>query len=191
MEDTTLTAPASTAELAPLIARQAIADIVTTYCRALDRCDPELMERVFHPDATLEMGGSTGNALELAREQIRQSSAFEATGMHCITNHIALVDGDRARSESYMLAFRRVQGRRGERDFSFGGRLIDAFERRDGQWKISHRVLLHEWDRSDLVVDRHPMAGAPLGYGSRSRDDLSYANFDELSTTAGTGGGDE
>ena len=37
MEDTTLTAPSSTAELAPLIARQAIADIVTTYCRALDR----------------------------------------------------------------------------------------------------------------------------------------------------------
>ncbi len=34
---------------------------------------------------------------------------------------------------------------------TFGGRYVDRFERRDGEWKIAHRTVVHEWDKVEHV----------------------------------------
>ena len=34
---------------------------------------------------------------------------------------------------------------------TFGGRYLDRFERRDGEWRIAHRTVVHEWDKVETV----------------------------------------
>ena len=34
---------------------------------------------------------------------------------------------------------------------TFGGRYVDRFERRSGDWKIAHRIVVHEWDKVEHV----------------------------------------
>ena len=39
-------------------------------------------------------------------------------------------------------------------DFTWGGRYVDVFERRDGgPWLILHRTVVHSWSRRDPVLD--------------------------------------
>jgi hypothetical protein len=56
---------------------------------------------------------------------------------------------------------------------TFGGRYVDRFERRDGEWKIAHRAMVREWDK----VEHIELAFAPGRYpdGRRGPDDISYA----------------
>ena len=52
---------------------------------------------------------------------------------------------------------------------TFGGRYIDRFERRDGEWKIADRVVVHEWDQVEHIV----LAYTPgrFAEGTRGPDD--------------------
>ena len=50
----------------------ALRDLVVLYCRAVDRRDPELMRRVFHPDALLDFGACSGGRwIALSRDPLQ------------------------------------------------------------------------------------------------------------------------
>ena len=51
-------------ELQEVVDRQKIYDVLTRYCRALDRCDVELMKSVYWEDAVDAHGIFHGNAHE-------------------------------------------------------------------------------------------------------------------------------
>jgi hypothetical protein len=89
------------------------------------------------------------------------------------------VDGDVARSESYLVAYHRVEHDGREFDSLLGARYVDRFERRSGEWRIAQRSVIVDWERFDEVQD--PPAGLDLvsyfdqgHHGIRSHDDLSY-----------------
>ena len=46
---------------------------------------------------------------------------------------------------------------------TFGGRYVDRFERRDGEWRIAHRNLVHEWDKVEHVELAFPPGRYPEG----------------------------
>jgi len=76
---------------------------------------------------------------------------FAAT-MHFLGNMLIEVDGERARAETYAVAYHRVEGPDGGgKDDIFGIRYVDRFERRAGRWRIAHRVVATEWRRVDPV----------------------------------------
>jgi hypothetical protein len=52
-----------------------------------------------------------------------------------------------------------------------GGRYVDRFERRAGQWKIAERTVVVDWQRVDRV---HEPDASQLTLGLRSRQDLAY-----------------
>ena len=54
------------AELQELVDRQKIYHVLTSYCRALDRCDVELMKSVYWEDGFDDHGVFAGNAQEFA-----------------------------------------------------------------------------------------------------------------------------
>jgi len=54
------------AEVQELVDRQKIYEVLTTYCRALDRCDVELMKTVYWEDRRDEHGVFDGNAQQFA-----------------------------------------------------------------------------------------------------------------------------
>ena len=56
---------------------------------------------------------------------------------------------------------------------TFGGRYVDRFERRDGEWKIAHRTVVHEWDKVEHVELAFPPGRFTEGVRGPRR--LSYA----------------
>jgi hypothetical protein len=75
--------------------------------------------------------------------------------------------------------------RRAVGDLYDQGRYLDVFEKRDGEWKILHRVMSNDFDRWIETIDVAALvsAAAPQNAslrGCRGTDDPSYRGFDLL-----------
>jgi hypothetical protein len=179
---------AGSSELLERLASQAaIIDALARYARGVDRADAELTRSAYHPDAIDEHGSFNGSAWEFA-ERVNESHARRwATTTHVLGQHLSVIAGDVADTETYVIAYlRRIDGTGVD---AVGGRYVDRFERRAGDWRISRRVYVWEWS---AVLD----PGAPLVDGSsyrqaeRSRGDVSYDGaLSGLSTVPGGLGG--
>ena len=156
------------AELRALLDKAKIHDTLMRYSRGVDRGDGELVVSCFHPDATLDMGRGPMSPAALA-EGIAK---MKATGtMHFIGNEYVEVDGDSAYSETYFISYATITDSGQSATRSRGGRYLDRFERRDGEWKIVRRLLVDEWSRLDDL----PTPPTPAGrVGLRSKDDPVY-----------------
>ena len=60
-------------EIDELLSRQKVYDVLTRYCRALDRCDIDLMRSVYWEDGYDDHGVFAGNAAEFAEFIIAKS----------------------------------------------------------------------------------------------------------------------
>ncbi|MGE0482619.1 MAG: nuclear transport factor 2 family protein [Gammaproteobacteria bacterium] len=165
--------PTATA-LAELVARTQIADVIYRYARGIDRLDFDLVRSCYHADAYDDHGGFAGHVEEFiaaAGEFLRRWTATQ----HFMGNMLIEIDGDRARAETYAVAYHRREDADGNgKDDVMGIRYVDRFEKRDGEWKIAHRVVANEWRRVD------PVTGAKhrnqLGVWGR-RDDGDVLNW--------------
>ena len=86
------------------LSRQALHDLLMSYCRAADRADGELMASIFHDDASVVAGASNGPAAEFARNVTQQIRTSITRCFHSIANEWFEITGDRAVGESYVIA---------------------------------------------------------------------------------------
>lgn len=157
-----------TAQIQELIDRQKIYEVLTSYCRALDRCDVELMKAVYWEDGYDDHGVYAGNAQEFAEFIIRGIQEWFEVTQHTICNIHMELDGDVAHTEAYLFAYHRVSGTTkkvgdwfGEnylkkykglvdagvaQDFLYGGRYFDRLEKRGGIWRIAKRTVVMDWN---------------------------------------------
>ncbi|SRR5579875_1195457 len=159
------------AALKVLLDKQQIHDVMMRYCRAVDRVDEELLRSVYHPDAIDNHGLFNGAAADFVPwciNQLRQ--AYTAT-QHFIGNELIEIDGDQAWCEFYFVAYHRYERKGEPRHMSAGGRYVDRWERRSGEWRIAERTVVVDWQRVDRV---HEPDASMLTLGLRSRQDLSY-----------------
>ena len=91
----------SDADVVELIARQKCYDVLTRYCRALDRADAELMRSVYWEDGIDEHGVFKGNAIEFSDYIIAEIQNWFAVTMHSISNVHMEFYGDIMCTESY------------------------------------------------------------------------------------------
>lgn len=135
-----------------LIARQEIADVIYRYARGIDRLDFDLVRSCYHPDAYDDHGTFSGNVEDF----ITAATEFLArwtTTQHFMGNMLIEIDGDRARAETYAVAYHRREDSNGDgKDDVMGIRYVDRFEKRNDDWRIAHRVVANEWRRVDPVV---------------------------------------
>jgi hypothetical protein len=154
--------------------RVEIVEVLNRYCRGVDRCDEATLASVYHPDGTDDHGTFVGNGREFAAWAAKGAAGYWAASHHTVHNVIVdWVDDDTAEVECYVLALnhRRDGGDGGPgRVEVFGGRYLDRFERRDGVWRIAHRVALRD---VDTLVDRERWA-ARINPGGRFPDDALY-----------------
>ncbi|WP_144096515.1 nuclear transport factor 2 family protein [Croceicoccus sediminis] len=154
--------------LAELVAVRDVGDVLTRYCRALDRADLALMETVYWPDGEDIHGIYSGRASEFVPFIISEITKYFTMGTHCLLNVDIEVDGDRASSESYLYSACRVRNGiaedmlgssyfgqlagtgldAGHEMFVMAGRYLDRFERRDGEWRILRRMVVTDWNAS-------------------------------------------
>ena len=157
-------------EIQAVIDKQAIHDLHMRYCRAVDRLDEELLRSVYSDDAYDDHGIFKGPASEFVGWVLKfQREAF-TNSVHSIANLLVELDGDVAHSEAYFTGFHAFT-RDGQHFTRLScGRYVDRLERRNGDWKIVHRVVVNDWGRIDPVGE--PVV--PLTPGSRSRADPVY-----------------
>ncbi len=159
------------AALAALVARQQIADVIYRYARGIDRMDFDLVRSCYHPDAYDDHGAFAGNVEQFIAAAAAFLGRWTAT-QHFMGNMLIEIDGERARAETYAVAYHRREDADGNgKDDIMGIRYVDRFERRAGAWKIAHRVVATEWRRVDPVSGaRH--RGEIGVWGRRDGDDV-------------------
>lgn len=156
---------------ATLADKMAIQEQIRTYCRAVDRLDLPLGYGLFHEDSHADYGANIyqGPGRGLI-DMICQQHLGLTSHSHQVTNVLIEVDGERAGSESYVFATMRRSLDDGKvMQIAVWGRYLDAWEKRDGCWRISRRMVVFDHDEQREVM--------PIGQQMRSRrdaDDPSY-----------------
>lgn len=156
--------------------RAEITNVLMRYYRGCDRTDIQLIRAAFFEDATLDYGpffhGSLDDFIEYAKGP-EALSGFERT-FHFVGNVLIECDGDRAHSETYVIAHH-VTGVEHQWAGAFVVvymRYVDRFERRAGRWAIANRVVVYEWVRKDTGGGFQTLPEEALG--RRTPDDPSY-----------------
>lgn len=127
-----------------LIAQQAIATVLSTHSRGVDRADANLLGSAYHPDATVDYGFFVGPASTLVAILAGAQKAGPLT-LHRTSNVWARITGERAIAESYVIAYAASAGE-GAMERLIGGRYLDRLECRDGEWRIAHRTYVMDWN---------------------------------------------
>lgn len=154
--------------------KQEIHEVLMRYSRGVDRCDADLIDSAYHPDASDDhvifsfSGRDAGKTLV---EHMRKTSDIS---LHCLSNVSIRIAGDVAECESYFQ----------NRHVSFDddaevtrdglGRYIDRMERRNGEWRIARRVVLLEW--SHIERSKRDLGARSDRRSFRSKADPSYGN---------------
>jgi hypothetical protein len=149
----------------------AITDALRRYCRGVDRLDAAMIASAFHPGAELIDYGPEPTTIEAFAERVivALGSRFSGT-QHRLSNiTVEPVSSGIARVESYVLAFHVQERDGGQRLHTFNGRYVDRFEERDGQWRISRRVLRVDWSRVEDIAA--PMGGSWVRSGRAGSPD--------------------
>lgn len=155
--------------------REKIRAVVTDYCRGVDRMDRALLLSCYHPDAIDDHGFFVGGPEAFWDWVNRYHNNAQSTHQHIITNHTCDIDGDTAHAETYWM-----MAGMDAKDFSLtvgGGRYIDRFEKRDGEWRIAARKCVSEWGGIPSPSKVPPEFMAMLresGVVARDRSDSSY-----------------
>ena len=144
--------PTGPPDVAAVLAKQQITELLYLRARAGDRRDVELALSCYHPGATETHEGFDGIAADFISNvsMISPASTAPVTGLwHFISNILIDLHGDHADVESYHLAVvsRNEDGH--ETQSHIGGRYLDKFAYRDGRWAIDHREVVFDWSRVD------------------------------------------
>lgn len=164
-----------------LEARLAIEDTLKRFSRAVDRKDWAAARETYHDGAIDEHGFFNGPAGELIAIVDRMHT-HQDHSMHFLSNIlIEFAARDRAFVETYVLVFQRFTaaadgvkpGTAGTRRFGTA-RYLDRFEKRGGEWRVAHRVLVFG-DLQDEPLDQ-PVSFPPGFVAQRhDMDDVLYA----------------
>lgn len=154
--------------------REAIKECLYRYCRGIDRRDADILRTAYWPDAIdthLSFKGNIEEFIAWAMPMMKTMTNHQ----HHVTNVIINLDGATAKVESYFWSCV-VQGADGRYDRIGGGRYLDRFERRDGEWRIIERYVMSDWFRQfEDGCDYTTAAGTPPeAVGKGNSQDLSY-----------------
>jgi hypothetical protein len=153
-----------------LLAERDIRNVVLRYCRGVDRMDRDLVRSCYHDGATDSHGSFEGDVEGFIDWVWRVLQRYDMT-MHLIGNVLVEVDGDdpdRARCESYGIAFHRTENGAAEGNLTTGFRYVDRFARRPvapggtPEWRIERRVAVTEWARADRPEGHWPIPAGML-----------------------------
>ncbi len=160
-------------DIQQLLDKQAITEVLYRYSRGVDRCDRAVLATVYWPDAVddhMVFHGSGEALLDYLSTAVQDMHT-----QHRLAN--ILIDFESstlAHAESYVTAFHNMAVEGGGReDVIFGGRYLDRFERRGGEWRIAHRKLVMDYfQRQPAAADLGVFGSLPVTGGHYPADPL-------------------
>ena len=143
-------------DLQTLIDERDIRDVAFRYCRALDTKDWALLDEVFLPDATGELGTPTTLVgIDAIRGRVRKALGHLDGSQHLVGNHEIDVTGDTATHRCYLQAQHIRADATGSPNYIVAGRYEDRLVRTPNGWRIAHRTLAVMWTEGNVTV-AHP-----------------------------------
>jgi len=131
-------------DLQRLLDRQALADVMSHYARAIDERDLEGFERLFAPDVEVVGFGPKplGSASDWVAFVTKTLAGFDST-QHMLGPQLAEIDGDTADARTDLQAIHRLKEPKGE-IFTLWGTYATRMRREQGSgaWKITRHELV-------------------------------------------------
>ena len=131
--------------------RQAIIELTTAYCWALDTRSWDDLDDVFTPTATAELGG-TYSGIEAIKDRVSTVLTPLDASQHMVSTHQVRVDGDRATGRCYLQAQHVRTDAAGGPTLLVGGHYTDELVRTGDGWRIVDRVLTVVWTDGNPAV---------------------------------------
>jgi hypothetical protein len=161
--------------LQEIIDHHEITQTLREYCHGCDRCDEERMASVYLKDSFDDHGNFKAPGPEFAKLMTAEILATTSSLYHMLGQSLIKINGEEAGAETYFFAVSRDTRSDGvEMCNQLGGRFVDKLERRDGRWRIKHRVVVRDWGIS-LPIEADWTAKAGLADGQRSGEDPAFA----------------
>jgi hypothetical protein len=121
---------------------QAIRRRLAQHSMAIDRCDLARLKDCYHPDGTVEYRFFDGPADQFADILVGAQTGQPVT-LHRTAQMWVQLDGDRANTECYVMAYCQVPDPEGIVKQRFVcGRYLDRLEKRDGEWRLNNRAYV-------------------------------------------------
>jgi hypothetical protein len=132
----------------------AIQELHQLYAWAMDSRNPDLLNEVFAPGATIDLTPFGTFDRDTFREIARKSNQFDAM-MHFCGPAVIRIDGDRASSRCYFMAQHAVNALRPQPLIMIGGTYDDELVRDGTRWWITHRTGTATWwqGNPDVLVE--------------------------------------
>ena len=134
-------------DVAELLDRAQINDLLDDYARGIDERDFALVASLFTADADLDYTSSGGPAA--SRDEVidwlRASLPAVTLTQHLLTNRRIRIDGDTASATTELFNPLLFEGDAGTTLLLLGGRYADELRRQPDGWRIARRVHVTTW----------------------------------------------
>ena len=168
-------------ELAGLFSREAIRNCIVRLARGEDRRDAQLISSAYWSDAHIDFGTFAGDFATYLGFVVPGDPALPCT---CISSARPTPSSTatRARAETLVSSYHRIDTGAGHTDSTIGGRYLDTLERREGEWRIAKRIMLFDYiTNSGTSADwSQGVMGAPFSaehFSGRAHGDYSEVFF--------------
>jgi hypothetical protein len=174
-------------DLKALVDRDKIRQCLERLARGEDRRSGDLVKASYWPDAQTDFGMFKGDFDAYFAWVIPGADAIPNT-QHVLGQTYTRLEGDSARAETHVISYHRVDTGSEERDVCIGGRYLDRFEKRGGEWRIAERTMLYDWssDWGTAADWSQGMMGVPFSqewFSGRARGDHSLGFFADGAAT--------
>ncbi len=169
-------------ELQALLERDRIRSRIIGLARGEDRRDAKLISASYWPDSVTDYGVFAGDFNEYLAWVVPGSPYLPVT-QHVLGQSVIELAGSQARVETQVTSYHRIkESEKNQRDTVIGGRYLDRFEQRDGEWRIAKRVMLYDWfhDFGAAIDWSQGVMGMPLSakhFIGSGADDHSVSFF--------------
>lgn len=126
--------------------RQAICEVLARYAAGVDAKDAAMVRSAFHPDAVDCHQGHEPKSLDEFMAFMEPLFPRMGATAHYLGGVLVDLEGDAATARYPAIAFHRLGEGSTAIDSIMGARVVDRLERREGAWKISHRVVTYDWN---------------------------------------------
>jgi len=168
-------------ELNAFLDREKIRDCIARVARGEDRRDADAIKASYWPDASCDFGIFKGTFAEYLDWVVPGSPAVLVT-LHTLGQSVIELKGDIALAETHVASYHRINMGAEERDITLGGRYLDRFQKRNGEWRVAQRTMLYDWqqDYGRSADWSQGLMGSPFSAGhftGRAHGDFSETFF--------------
>jgi hypothetical protein len=164
-----------------LVAKNAIAELIHTYPRGLDRLDRDVLLSIGHATATVEFSTLFKGTWVGYVDWLMKAHHSMLFNNHRISNMLIHVDGDRAASEATSTATLLAKREDGAiEDRLVYSRYLDRWRCDEGHWSLSHRLTVRDFRRVRIISADELESYQFTNAGDVGRKDPSYKLFSEI-----------